>query len=83
MGMTLSMKNGKQYRSHVSMWLNPVRPVSEGLFEGGTHIRKNSSFSDRLKFHLSILFGVWKEGDHRDWDTIRKWAMELKTLLSA
>ena len=84
--MTLSMKNGEQYRSHVSSWLEPVRalvrPVSEGLFAGGLDIHKIPSFSDRLKFRLSVLFGVWKEGDHRDWDAIRKWAVELKPLLS-
>jgi menaquinone-dependent protoporphyrinogen oxidase len=83
--MTLTMKNGGQYRSHVSSWLGPVRtlvrPVSEGLFAGGLDIRKIPSFSDRLKFRLSVLFGVWKEGDHRDWDAIRKWARELKPLL--
>lgn len=84
--MTLTMKNGGQYRSHVSSWLEPVRalvrPVSEGLFAGGLDIRKIPSFSDRLKFRLSVLFGVWKEGDHRDWDAIRKWAEELKPLLA-
>lgn len=84
--MTLTMKNGEQYRSHVSSWLDPVRalirPVSEGLFAGGLDIRKIPSFSDRLKFRLSVLFGVWKEGDHRDWSAIRKWAVELKPLLA-
>ena len=84
--MTLTMKSGEQYRSHVSSWLDPVRalvrPVSEGLFAGGLDIRKIPSFSDRLKFRLSIWFGVWKEGDHRDWDAIRKWAVELKPLLA-
>lgn len=84
--MTLAMKNGGQYRDHVSSWLDPVRalvrPVSEGLFTGGLDIRKIPSFSDRLKFRLSVLFGVWKEGDHRDWDVIRKWAVALSPLLS-
>ncbi len=84
--MTLTMKNGEQYRSHVSSWLDPVRalvkPVREGLFAGGLEIRKIPSFSDRLKFRLSVLFGAWKEGDHRDWDAIRKWAVEVKPLLT-
>lgn len=84
--MTLTMKNGEQYRSHVSSWLNPVRalvrPVSEGLFAGGLDIHKIPSFSDRLKFRLSVLFGVWKEGDHRNWNAIRQWAMELNPLLT-
>ena len=83
--MTLSMKNGEQYRSHVATWLDPVRelvlPVSEGLFAGGLNIRLIPSFSDRLKFRLSVLFGAWKEGDHRDWNAIRVWAEGLVPLL--
>jgi menaquinone-dependent protoporphyrinogen oxidase len=84
--MTLAMKNGGQYRSHVATWLDPVRtlvhPVSEGLFAGVLEIKKIPSFSDRLKFRISVLFGVWKEGDHRDWDAIRAWGIQLKPLLS-
>ena len=85
--MTLAMKNGEKFRSHVERWLDPVsalvRPVSKGLFAGGLDIRKVKSFKDALGFRLSVLFGVWKEGDHRDWDAIRKWAMELKPMLAA
>jgi menaquinone-dependent protoporphyrinogen oxidase len=84
--MTLAMKNGEQFRSHVATWLDPVRalvrPVSEGLFAGGLDINKVPSFSDRLKFRLSVMFGVWSEGDHRDWNAIRAWAVQLKPLLS-
>lgn len=83
--MTLAMRNGEQYRSHVSTWLDPVRtmvhPVSEGLFAGGLDIRKVPSAGDRLKFRLSVLFGVWKEGDHRNWEAIRTWSAQLKPLL--
>lgn len=84
--MTLTMKNGEQYRAHVSTWLDPVRylvrPVSEGLFAGALDIAKIPSFVDRFKFQLSVLFGVWKEGDHRDWNAIRAWASQLKPLLT-
>jgi len=84
--MTLTMKNGEQYRSHVTTWFDPVRmlvkPASEGLFAGGLNISRIPSFGDRLKFRMSVLFGVWKEGDHRDWNAIQKWALELKPLLS-
>jgi menaquinone-dependent protoporphyrinogen oxidase len=83
--MTLSMRNGEQYRSHVATWLEPVRalvrPMSEGLFSGGLDIRKIPGVSNRLKFRISVLLGVWKEGDHRDWEAIRKWAMDLKPVL--
>jgi menaquinone-dependent protoporphyrinogen oxidase len=84
--MTLGMKNGEQYRSHISTWLEPVRtlvrPASEGLFAGALDISKIPSFSDRLKFRLSVLFGVWKEGDHRDWKAIKTWAENLVPLLT-
>src|SRR5512138_1046880 len=83
--MTLTMRNGEQYRSHVATWLDPVRrlvrPVSEGLFAGALDIKRIPSFADRLKFRLSVLFGAWKEGDHRDWNAVRAWALALRPLL--
>ncbi len=82
--MTLAMKNG-QYREAVREWIEPVRtlvrPLSEGLFAGVLDISKIPSFSDRLKFRISVLTGVWKEGDHRDWNAIRVWAKELAAQL--
>jgi len=83
--MTLAMRKGG-YRSQVSAWLDPVRalvkPVSVGLFAGALNISKIPSMSDRLRFRLSVLFGVWSEGDHRDWAAIRAWAESLPPLLS-
>lgn len=83
--MTLAMKNEEQYREHVADFLAPVRtfvkPVSEGLFAGALDISKVPSFWDRQKFRLSVLFGVWTEGDHRDSDKIRAWAASLPPLL--
>ena len=83
--LTLAMKNGENYRPHVATFLDPVRamvnPVSTGLFAGVLDISKIDSFSNRLKFRLSVMFGVWKEGDHRDWDAIRAWAESLSVKL--
>jgi menaquinone-dependent protoporphyrinogen oxidase len=83
--MTLAMRIKGDYRGQVADWLNPVRklvqPVSEGLFPGVLDISKIPSASDRLKFRLSVLFGVWKEGDHRDWNAIHAWAKNLPRLL--
>lgn len=85
--MTLAMPKGNNYRGTVSSWLQPVRdivkPESEGLFAGTLDVNKIPSFSDRLKFRLSVLFGVWKEGDHRDWDSIRNWTQDLKVILDS
>lgn len=83
--MTLTVGNGK-YRNEVATWLAPVRalvnPVSEGLFAGALDISKIPSFSDRLKFRLSVLFRVWSEGDHRDWPAIRTWAASIAPFLT-
>lgn len=79
--MTLAMRNGENYRPAVSEFMAPVRamvrPVSEGLFAGALEISKIPSFSDRLKFRISVMLGVWTEGDHRDWRAIREWAGKL------
>jgi len=83
--MTLAMPGAEKYREHVRTWLEPVRamarPVSEGLFAGALDIRKVPSLGDKLKFRLSVLFGVWSEGDHRDWGAIHAWAEGLRPLL--
>jgi menaquinone-dependent protoporphyrinogen oxidase len=79
--MTLAMPNGERYRETVSEWLNPVcnlvPPIDVGLFKGSLDISKIPSSGDRLKFRLSVLLGVWKEGDHRDWDSIKQWTERL------
>jgi menaquinone-dependent protoporphyrinogen oxidase len=83
--MTLAMPAADKYREHVANFLQPVRalarPVSEGIFAGALDISKIPSFGDRLKFRLSVLFGVWAEGDHRDWNAIRAWAESIHPLL--
>ena len=79
--MTLAMRNGESYRPFVADFMAPVRtlvkPVSEGLFAGALDISKVPTLRDRLMFRLSVLFGVWSEGDHRDWIAIRAWAESL------
>jgi menaquinone-dependent protoporphyrinogen oxidase len=83
--MTLAMPKAESYREFVADFLQPVRamvkPVSEGLFAGALDIKKIPSFGDRLGFRLSVAFGVWSEGDHRDWDAIRAWAKHTRPLL--
>jgi menaquinone-dependent protoporphyrinogen oxidase len=84
--MTLAMTKGNNYRDAISDWLLPVRnivpPVSEGLFSGILDIKKIPSFSDRLKFRISVMTGIWKEGDHRDWEAVRIWTTNLKNYLN-
>lgn len=83
--MTLTMGSGK-YRGHVATFLQPVRDLvktrSEGLFTGALDISKIPSLADKIKFRLSVLFGVWREGDQRDWNAIRAWADTLPKVLS-
>lgn len=82
--IAMSMNN-EAARRGVADWMQPVRalvkPVSEGYFAGILDISKVPSFFDRLKFRVSVWLGIWKEGDHRDWDAIRAWAASLKPLL--
>jgi len=83
--MTLAMRKGENYREAVYHWLDPifsfVSPIDVGLFKGALDIKKIPSFNDRLKFRLSVLFGVWSEGDHRDWASIHDWTVNIKSHL--
>jgi len=82
--MTLAIGEGK-YREEVKEFMVPVRalvkPISEGFFAGVLDIKKVPTFGDRIKFRISVMMGIWKEGDHRDWNAIRQWAAELPPLL--
>lgn len=79
--MTLAMPGGEKYRDHISSWMEPVRkygkPLEEGIFSGVLEVNKLPSFRDRMKFKISVAMGVWKEGDHRDWNAIHSWAKSL------
>ena len=83
--MTLAMSNSDRFHDEVASFLDPVRaiitPVSEGMFAGALNISTVPYFRARLGFRLSVLFGVWSEGDHRDWHAIRAWAYTLPPLL--
>jgi menaquinone-dependent protoporphyrinogen oxidase len=84
--MTLAMPKGESYRGTVSSWLDPIRnlvsPIDVGLFKGTLDVKIMPSFSDRFKFRMSVLFGIWKEGDHRDWVSIQNWTENLKSQLN-
>lgn len=82
--MTLAMKNGEQYRPAILGWLKPIsdliHPGAVEAFKGRLDISEVPNFVDRLKFKLSVLFGVWVEGDHREFDKISAWAQGLYNL---
>lgn len=79
--MTLAMKNGENYRPEIAKWVAPARqiikPASENIFAGTLNIKKIPFLAARIGFRMSVLFGIWKEGDHRNWDAIQAWAEEL------
>ncbi len=84
--MTLAMKNAQwKQQADVSKFLDPVRalvkPAAEGYFAGALDLKKIPQRAARFGFRLSILFGMWSEGDHRDWNAIRTWAASLPPLL--
>ncbi len=79
--ITLSMANAAQYREGLKNWMSPVRalvrPVSEGYFAGTLDFSRLPFSFNILAMRLVVLFGLWKEGDHRDWEAIRTWAESL------
>ena len=79
--ITLSMANADQHREGLKDWMRPVRalvqPVSEGYFAGALDFSKLPFSFNVLAMRLVVLFGLWKEGDHRDWAAIRTWAEGL------
>jgi menaquinone-dependent protoporphyrinogen oxidase len=80
--ITLSMANASQYREGLKAWMSPirelVRPVSEGYFAGALDFSKLTFSFDVLAMLFVVLIGIWKQGDHRDWDAIRLWAESLR-----
>lgn len=83
--ITLSMANADQYREGLKNWMSPVRnlvhPVSEGYFAGALDFSKIPFSFNSLAMRLVVLMGIWKEGDHRDWNAIHTWAKSLRPLL--
>jgi menaquinone-dependent protoporphyrinogen oxidase len=83
--ITLSMANAGQYLEGLKGWMSPVRdlvrPVSEGYFAGALDFSKLPFSLNVLAMRLVVLSGMWKEGDHRDWNAIQLWAESLRPLL--
>lgn len=79
--ITLSMANAGQYLEGLKGWMGPVRdlvrPVSEGYFAGALDFSKLPFSLNVLAMRFVVLIGIWKEGDHRDWNAIRLWAESL------
>ena len=84
--MTLAMPNGEKYRPErggvAAARARPGAAGERGIFAGVLDISKVPSFGARLKFRVSVALGVWKAGDHRDWNAIHAWAASLAPLLS-
>jgi menaquinone-dependent protoporphyrinogen oxidase len=82
--ITLAMPADK-YREGVATWLEPVRalvkPVSEGLFAGALDFSKLPLIPDGLIMRVPVAFGIFPQGDHRDWNAIRAWAESIRPLL--
>ena len=84
--ITLGMKDNK-YRDGVAKWLEPVRamvrPVSEGLFAGKLEAGRMPLSVDAVMLRAAVAFGALPQGDHRDWDAIRAWSIDLRPVLAA
>ena len=83
--ITLSMTNAGQYLEGLKSWMSPVRdlvpPVSEGYFAGALDFSKLPFSLNVLAMRLVVLTGMWKQGDHRDWNAIHAWAESLPSRL--
>ncbi len=83
--ITLSMANATRYLEGLKSWMTPVRqlvhPVSEGYFAGALDFSKIPLSPNKLGIRFVVLTGMWKKGDHRDWNAIHAWAQSLPPLL--
>jgi menaquinone-dependent protoporphyrinogen oxidase len=82
--LAMAGRNQRRARATASGYLTPVRalisPVSEGLFAGVLDLSR-LPLVYRVPFSLLTRAGVFKAGDHRDWDAIRGWAAGLPAQL--
>jgi len=83
--ITMAMSNTELYQDAVRQWIAPVRallhPISEGLFAGRLDFNKLPWTLDTLLLRITVAFGVFPKGDHRDWNAIDAWAQDLPPLL--
>lgn len=83
--MTMAMKN-QTAREQVPTFMQPVhdiiQPDSEAYFAGILKIDDVPYWQARIGFRISTLFGIWQQGDHREWDKIRDWAQAITPLLT-
>ncbi len=81
--MTIA-KDTEEHRRFVTAYLEPVRalvkPVAEGLFAGALWPSQHSFFKG-LGLRVFLHFLGVPEGDYRDWDAIRAWAVRTRPLL--
>ena len=86
--MALALNNSRmreRAKGTAATWMEPIRtlanPVSEGLFAGVLDLSKLPALGYKVLGRLGILIGLWKQGDHRDWDAIHGWANDLPAKL--
>jgi menaquinone-dependent protoporphyrinogen oxidase len=84
--ITLGRKDADQLRAGIADWMAPVRaqvhPISEGMFAGCLDFSKLPITSDTIGLRLATALGFLPKGDHRDWEAVRAWAIDLAAKLN-
>jgi len=76
-----SKRQGKVYSDYLLNAFPKVKPFAVGQFAGALNMSKMSLIW-RLVFKLIMAKTGAKEGDHRDWNAIRRWSKDVDKELS-
>ena len=73
-------REAEGYLDKVRQKVPEVQPVDVGLFAGA--VLTEGEDYEKLSWFMRLMLRVMsKEGDHRDWDAIRNWAVGLRPAL--
>lgn len=85
-GISIAVSDTEKSRSAASKWVAPVRalvnPLSEAFFAGLMDLSKLPRNPETAVLDKLVRLGIFPKDDRRDWNAIRAWAAELKSVLA-